>query len=82
MSACPLVDLLDWSQLIQRWTLGGLQGLSNISIKSKCILQQAGTEAHMNCVIHCTMSLMNTLHESNERPEDDNGHYQGNLCNY
>lgn len=48
VSACPLVDLLDWSQLIQRWTLGGLLGLSNISIKAKCMLQQTGARAPLN----------------------------------
>lgn len=45
VSACPLVDLLDWSQLLQRWTLGGLLGLSNISIKAKCMLQQTAARA-------------------------------------
>lgn len=45
VSACPLADLLDWSQLIQRWTLGGHLGLGDFSIKSQCMLQQTGTQA-------------------------------------
>lgn len=36
VSACPLADLLDRSQLIQRWTLGELLGLGDFSIKSQC----------------------------------------------
>lgn len=37
VSACPLAGLLDWSQFIQRLTLGGHLGLGNFSIAAAAL---------------------------------------------